>query len=88
VAEHSAEALVRLDDWESVPELIEMLDMPHPQAPVEVDGKLVQRELVAINHMKNCLLCHPPSVNSRISRWCIGSQTRARGLAIKGLITS
>jgi hypothetical protein len=62
VAMHSAEAIVRLDDKAAVPELIELLDEPHPRMPVEsADETYHQRELVAINHMKNCLLCHAPS---------------------------
>ena len=62
VAEHSAEALVRLNDQGSIPKLIEMLDLPHPHLPIQHNGELVQRELVGINHMRNCLLCHAPSV--------------------------
>ena len=64
-AQHSAEALVRLDDKEAIPELVEMLDLPHPNAPVEIDqDEYVQPTLVAINHMRNCLLCHAPSLNT------------------------
>ena len=66
VAQHSAEALVRLDDKEAIPELVEMLDLPHPTAPVEIEpDKFVQPTLVAINHMRNCLLCHEPSLSRR-----------------------
>ena len=65
IAQHSAEALVRLNDQEAIPELIAMLDLPHPNAPVQVDkNKFVQPELVAINHMRNCLLCHAPAGSS------------------------
>ena len=64
VAEHSAEALVRLNDQGAVPKLIEMLDLPHPHFPFQDNGMLVQRELVGINHMRNCLLCHAPSISS------------------------
>ena len=65
IAQHSAEALVRLDDQEAIPELIAMLDLPHPNAPVKVGkNKFVQPELVAINHMRNCLLCHAPAGSS------------------------
>ena len=64
VAQHSAEALVRLDDKEAIPELVEMLDLPHPAVPIEVEpDKYVQPTLVAINHMRNCLLCHAPSLS-------------------------
>ena len=66
VAQHSAEALVRLDDKEAIPELVEMLDLPHPTAPVEIEpDKFVQPTLVAINHMRNCLLCHAPSLSRK-----------------------
>ncbi|MEL7496355.1 MAG: HEAT repeat domain-containing protein [Planctomycetota bacterium] len=61
-AMHSAEALVRLDDKDAVPELIQMLDEPNPRLPVaNVDGEIFVHELASINHMKNCLLCHAPS---------------------------
>ena len=63
VAEHSAEALVRLNDQDAIPSLIDMLDLPHPQFPIESNGELLQRELVGINHMRNCLLCHAPSIS-------------------------
>ena len=66
VAQHSAEALVRLDDKEAIPELVEMLDLPHPNAPVEIkQNEYVQPTLVAINHMRNCLLCHAPSQSTK-----------------------
>ena len=64
VAEHSAEALVRLNDQDAIPNLIDMLDLPNPQFPFESNGALMQRELVGINHMRNCLLCHAPSISS------------------------
>ena len=64
VAEHSAEAFVRLNDQDSIPKLIEMLDLPHPQFPTKINGQFGQRELVSINHMRNCLMCHAPSMSS------------------------
>lgn len=65
VAQHSAEALVRLGDEGAVAELVAMLDLPHPNAPVKINkNKYVQSELVAINHMRNCLLCHAPAASS------------------------
>ncbi len=65
VAQHSAEALVRLKDTEAIPELIELIDRPDPSMPFKnKQGKTVVREVVAINHMKNCLLCHAPSTDT------------------------
>src|SRR5207302_7066026 len=48
-----------------VPHLIEVLAEPDPSEPFqkEEDGKTVWavRELVKINHHRNCLLCHAPA---------------------------
>jgi hypothetical protein len=64
-ANHAAEALVFLRLEEAVPRLVRLLDQPDPTAPFEtvVNQKktVVVRELVRINHLRNCLLCHPPS---------------------------
>lgn len=65
VAQRAADALAKLDRTDLVHQLIEILDEPDPRAPVIVEkhGKksFVVRELVRINHHRNCLLCHPPA---------------------------
>ncbi|MFK7766677.1 MAG: HEAT repeat domain-containing protein [Mariniblastus sp.] len=61
VAKHSAEALVRLNDTDAIPALVELLNRPDPRMPQRKGNQIVQRELVAINHMKNCTLCHADS---------------------------
>ena len=62
VAKHTAEAIVRLNDTESVPTLVRLLNVPDPRTPQPIeDGKFMQRELVGINHMRNCTLCHADS---------------------------
>jgi hypothetical protein len=62
VALHSAEALARLDDQGAIPQLIDMLEAPDPRLPVKQNsGRYVARELVSINHLRNCLMCHAPS---------------------------
>jgi hypothetical protein len=61
-AEHAAEALVALDDRGAIPNLKAMLDLPDPSAPVRDDKqKWVVPELVKVNHLRNCLLCHAAS---------------------------
>jgi hypothetical protein len=66
-ADHAALALVALEDDEAVPELRELLDEPDPAAPYRnEDGKWVQKELVRVNHLRNCLLCHAPSVDDKV----------------------
>jgi hypothetical protein len=61
-AEHAATALVALNDRGAVPGLVQLLDGPDPAAPSRgADGRPVVREMVRINHARNCLLCHAPS---------------------------
>lgn len=64
VADHAAEALVALDQRETVPALLRLLDRPNPAAPYKKAGKeeMYVREVVRINHLHNCLLCHAPSL--------------------------
>ena len=55
VAQHSAESLVRLNDIDAVPELVELLRAPSPNSPYKnKQGKYVRRQLV-------CLLYTSPS---------------------------
>ena len=65
VAERAGEAIVKLKRSALLPQLADMLDRDDPRAPQlqEKDGKktLVVRELVKINHLRNCLLCHSPA---------------------------
>jgi sugar lactone lactonase YvrE len=63
VADHAAEALVALKVRKAVPDLVALLDRPDPALPYTRPGsKYPQvRELVRINHMRNCALCHPIS---------------------------
>jgi hypothetical protein len=64
VARRASEALIRLERTDLVAQLVDLLDEPDPRAPVvkEVNHKQVAtvRELVRINHHRNCLLCHAP----------------------------
>lgn len=64
VGKRAADALVKLDRKDLIPDLVNILDEPDPRAPVvkKTDGKSVAtvRELVRINHHRNCLMCHAP----------------------------
>lgn len=65
VADHAAEALAELHDEDAVFDLVALLDEPDPCAPTRCqDEKWVVREVVRINHFRNCLLCHAPSSSS------------------------
>jgi hypothetical protein len=65
VADHAAEALVTLQDQSSLSLLGELLAEPDPAAPRFDDEKksYVVRELVRVNHLRNCVLCHAPAPN-------------------------
>ena len=73
VAKNAAEALIRLNDTEAVPQLVELLNQPDPRTPKQTEhGSYIQRELVSINHMRNCTLCHADSQsNSDLGRGLI-----------------
>jgi hypothetical protein len=69
VAAHAAEALVAVNDRQSAAALVSLLDRPAPGLPVPVSGAasttFTVRELVRVNHLRNCLLCHPPSFSDK-----------------------
>lgn len=64
VAENAAAAIVKLKRNDLIPQLEAMLKAPDPRAPKleRVDGReeTVVYELVRLNHLQNCLLCHAP----------------------------
>ncbi|MBI3411570.1 MAG: HEAT repeat domain-containing protein [Planctomycetes bacterium] len=68
VAQQSAQAVVFLDAKELTPHLIDLLNQPEPNAPftIRIDGQdtPMVREVVRVNHHRNCLLCHPPSTST------------------------
>ncbi len=65
VAKQAAHAMLALERTDLLPELAAFLDEKAPGDPEDkvVDGKFacVVREVVKINHHRNCLLCHPPA---------------------------
>jgi sugar lactone lactonase YvrE len=65
INDHAAEALVALKMLDSVPTLVAMLDEPTPTQAYEKpsEGYMV-REVVRVNHLHNCLMCHAPSFDS------------------------
>ncbi len=60
IAQNAADAIVRLKRTDLAGELVRLLDEADPRAPVKIRETFVVRELVRINHHRNCLLCHPP----------------------------
>lgn len=59
IADHAAATLVALEDRDAIPSLVDLLDLPDPTAPVlGKDNRLQAPELVRVNHLRNCVLCH------------------------------
>jgi hypothetical protein len=71
VARRAADAVVKLERHDLLPQLVSVLEEPDPRAPriEEVERKKVPvvRELVRINHHQNCLLCHAPGNTGKVS---------------------
>lgn len=61
VARRAAEAFVRLERKDLLPQLVLALEAPDPRLPVQQETGWTARELVRLNHHRNCLLCHPPA---------------------------
>jgi hypothetical protein len=66
VADHAAEALVILQDREAVPALKQMMNAPDPKTAYFdwSDRSYFVREVVRVNHLANCVMCHAPSSNT------------------------
>jgi hypothetical protein len=63
IASHAGEALVEVKDRKAVPALLAQLDRGDPAAPVRGDdGDWTRPQLVRVNHLRSCLLCHEPSL--------------------------
>jgi hypothetical protein len=72
VARRAAEAIAKLDRRDLLPQLIGLMEEDDPRSPVKqnVNGKeeSVVRELVRVNHHRNCLLCHAPGNTGKVSK--------------------
>jgi hypothetical protein len=63
VVQNCMVVLLRLNRTDLVPKLVDMLDEPDPEGPFlggPKNNQLMVRELVRVNHHRNCLLCHAP----------------------------
>jgi hypothetical protein len=72
VADNAAQAIVELGRKELTPHLVALLDEPDPRRPrTEKVGGIavtVAPELVRINHLRNCLLCHAPAEHGKVPK--------------------
>src|SRR5437016_3434226 len=61
-ADHSAEAIAALSLTDLTRDMVEQLKEPDPTFPVKQGNNFVMKELVRVNHLSNCMLCHAPSL--------------------------
>jgi hypothetical protein len=78
VAKRSADAITRLGRTDLVPELVAVLDEADPRLPAvrEKGGKkaAVVREMVRVNHHRNCMMCHAPGNPETMSESAITAE--------------
>jgi hypothetical protein len=64
VAKRSADAIAKLGRNDLIPELVAVLGETDPRLPAtkDADGKKISvvREMVRVNHHRNCMMCHAP----------------------------
>ena len=66
-AQHAAEALVAVNDQEARSDLLALSAKPDPRAPRKSEaGGWSVHELSSVNHLRNCLLCHAPEVETGV----------------------
>jgi hypothetical protein len=66
VSKRAAEALVKLERKDVLESLVQVLEAPDPRLPAKVKDATVVRELVKVNHHRNCVLCHAPGNTENI----------------------
>jgi hypothetical protein len=75
VARNAADAVVALKRTDMIPRLIQMLDEPDPRAPRVENGRLLAPEVVRINHLRSCLLCHAPAEAGKVPDGVLVAET-------------
>ena len=61
VANNAADAIIKLELRSLLPKIAAALDDLDGQVPHKTDKGLEVREVVKINHSRNCMLCHSPA---------------------------
>jgi hypothetical protein len=66
-ADHAAVALSELNDQKAFDSVRELVDQPDPKEPFMEGKTWYVREVVRVNHLRNCLLCHAVSLDIKDS---------------------
>lgn len=61
VAKRAADAIAKLERTDLVPQLLTALEATDPRLPVTKEKVTTVREMVKMNHHRNCIMCHAPN---------------------------
>lgn len=83
VAKRSAEAIARMGRSDLIPELVAVLATDDPRMPTmkTEGGKQITmvREMVKVNHHRNCMMCHAPGSPENVSSNAITAEVPVQG---------
>ncbi|MBP3960729.1 HEAT repeat domain-containing protein [Gemmata sp. G18] len=83
VAKRSADAITRIGRTDLIAELVAVLEEEDPRMPQlkkDADKKtLVVREMVKVNHHRNCMMCHAPNANSVVPASALAAEVPVQG---------
>jgi hypothetical protein len=86
VAKRAASAVAKLERKDLVPELIDVLEAGDPRMPTTKNmGEVrvaVVREMVKVNHHRNCLMCHAPLGSGTPNPGAIQAEVAVQGQAL------
>lgn len=82
VAKRAAEAIVKTGRTDLVPELVKVLDEADPRLPRDRGGKPVVREMVRVNHHRNCMMCHAPGTSAGIQSTVFTAEVPLQGQSL------
>lgn len=92
VAERTSEAIVKLKRTDLLTQLADSLDKADPRSPQmqDVDGKKVNtvREVVKINHLRNCILCHSPRTPDQQAAVAPALEGRGAKIGVNGVLVA
>lgn len=79
VAKRAADAIAGTGRSDLIGELVAVLDSDDPRLPQEKGKALVVREMVKVNHHRNCMMCHAPGTGDAVPSWAVTAEVPVQG---------
>ena len=79
VAKRSADAIAGTGRSDLIGELVAVLDEDDPRMPQAKGGKKVVREMVKVNHHRNCMMCHAPGTGGVVPASALTAEVPVQG---------